>query len=81
MEFAVFSSSYTEQTATGQPWIAGDSYLQCEQEYNSFLAIYRVHPDKAKLLPEPPFGNLTDSTEHSDESVVYCFVSGPGSKH
>jgi len=79
-KFAVFSSSYTEQTATGQPWIASDSYLYCDQQYNSFLAIYSVNDDQAEELPEPPFANLTDSTDHSESSVVYCFISNPAAK-
>ena len=76
-EYAVFSSSYTAQTATGKPWVASDSYHQCDQGYNSFLAIYRVSEDNAKKLGQPPFHTLTESTDHSDASVVYCFVSEP----
>ncbi len=78
--FAVFSSSYTAQTATGTPWVAGDTYIQCDEEYNSFLAIYKVRGEDAEKLPDPPFRQLTESTDHSDTSIVYCFVSAPEDK-
>lgn len=77
VRYAVFSSSYSKQTSTGQPWVASERYLQCNAAYNSFLAIYTVDEDKALKLPEPPFFELTESTDNSEQSIVYCFVSAP----
>lgn len=77
-EFAIFSSSFSEQTATGQPWVKSQRYLGCDQAYNSFLAIYRVEGDEAiKRLSETPYGSLTDKLDNSTESTVYCFISRP----
>lgn len=78
VDFAVFSSSYSAETATGQPWVASGRYVSCDKQYNSFLAIYSVKKDKARLLPDPPYRDLTESIEYSDSSVVYCFISEPG---
>jgi hypothetical protein len=77
-EFAVFSSSFSEQTATGQPWVASLRYNGCEQPYNSFLALYRVIGESAlQALGEVPYRDLTDDVAHSTESEVYCFISRP----
>lgn len=78
VQHVVFSSSFSKQTATGQPWVAAGQYLGCNQPYNSFLAVYTVS-DQAKLaqLDTLPFARLTDSLEASDKSVVYCFFSTP----
>ena len=76
-QFAVFSSSFSRNTATGQPWIAGENYLQCDQPYNSFLAVYSVGSDERKQLSALPFKELTENLDASSQSVVYCFISSP----
>ena len=77
-EFAVFSSSFTEQTAIGQPWISARSHSGCDFPYNSFLAIYRVEGENAVAgLGPAPYARLTDDVTSSQSSHVYCFVSTP----
>ena len=77
-EFAVFSSSFSEQTATGQPWAAGKVYVNCDQTYNSFLAIYRLNDSSAVAgLKQSPYPVLLEDIEKSDDSIVYCFNSKP----
>lgn len=76
-EFAVFSSSFSEQTAVGQPWVAGDRYVGCQQAYNSFLAVYTVGADAATALGTSPYAALAEDLGKSSEAVVYCFVSKP----
>ena len=78
VEFAVFSSSFSAQTATGQPWVAGKIYVNCEQEYNSFLAIYRLNDSGAVAdFDKSPYPVLLENIENSDDSIVYCFNSKP----
>lgn len=77
-EYAVFSSSFSPQTATGQPWVAAQTFHNCDQPYNSFLAIYHVAGSDAALsLKDGPFADLTASANASDNSITYCFVSSP----
>jgi hypothetical protein len=77
-EFAVFSSSFSEQTARGQPWVAGKRYLNCDQPYNSFLAVYRVEGTAAlEKLGSTPYPALTEDGSKSTDSTVYCFMSRP----
>lgn len=75
-EYLVFSSSYSEQTATGDPWVRSDRYVGCDKPYNSFVARYRVL-GQAKLdqLGPKPFGELIDGKLESDDASVYCFTS------
>jgi hypothetical protein len=78
-EFAVFSSSFSEQTATGQPWVVSKRYIGCDQPYNSFLALYQVKNQDTTLqsLTDIPYADLTDNIAKSSMSEVYCFVSRP----
>ena len=79
-EYAVFSSSFSEQTAAGQPWVKADRYRNCDRSYNSFLAIYRVEGREALAgLGPTPYPVLVDDPEKSDHSEVYCFLSRPPS--
>lgn len=77
-EYAIFSSSYSAQTAIGRPWVAADRYLGCERPYNSFLALHRID-DPAALaeLESQAYAVLQDSADLAAESTVYCFVSKP----
>lgn len=77
-EFVVFSSSFSTQTATGQPRIAGQQYVNCEQPYNSYLAIYRVtDPAAVTALGETPYPQLLKDAGQSGDATVYCFYSKP----
>jgi len=77
-EYAVFSSSFSDQTAVGQPWVAADSYRNCDQRYNSFVAIYRVEDaERVRELGNTPYPTLADDRSISDQSEVYCFLSRP----
>ena len=77
-EYAVFSSSFSDQTAVGQPWIRANAYHHCDEAYNSFLAVYRVEGAAAvEALGATPYAALTDDPAHAAGAVVYCFVSRP----
>jgi hypothetical protein len=77
-EFVIFSSSFSEQTATGQPWVAASQYKGCDQSYNSFLVFYLIKDEKKlKVMKDIPYADLTDNITNSDESEVYCFISRP----
>ena len=77
-EYAVFSSSFSDQTAVGTPWPKAREYHRCEQAYNSFLALYRVDGASAvEGLGKTPYPTLTENPERADGSVVYCFMSRP----
>lgn len=78
-EYAVFSSSFSAQTAVGQPYVAARRYHHCDQPYNSFLAVYRVNGQEAvKALGPAPYSELIEDTERSDDATVYCFMSTHG---
>ncbi len=79
-KYAVFSSSYSEQTAVGVPWVAAKKSHDCEQDYNSFVAIYSVNgkPDGASI-EAGPYAELMESLSASQDSVVYCFLAMPPS--
>ena len=78
-EFAVFSSSYSAQTATGTPWVASRRYHQCDRPYNSFLAIYEVlDAQRLEKLGRSPYATLTHDASHANDSQVFCFVSKRG---
>ena len=80
-EYAVFSSSFSDQTAVGQPWVAARHYQGCDKTYNSFLAVYSVaDEDKSRKLGAIPYSLLTESVNNSDDSTVYCFISKPPEK-
>ena len=75
-EFVTFSSSFSEETAVGQPWVAARKYVNCDVAYNSFIAIYRVDGiDAVKALGPVPYRVVTNDIDASDESTVYCFIS------
>ena len=75
-EYLVFSSSYSEQTATGNPWVQSDRYVGCDAPYNSFLALYRVLGQaRITALGSKPFGALTEVNERADDASVYCFMT------
>ena len=77
-EFAIFSSSFSDQTAVGQPWVAALNYINCDQDYNSFLALYHIAGAAAvDSLKDIPYKQLTDDLANSTQSTVYCFVSRP----
>lgn len=77
-EFAIFSSSYSEQTATGEPWVQAEIKLGCDKPYNSFLALYTVSdPMKIERNGALPFAQLVASLEHSDSSLLFCFIAKP----
>ncbi len=77
-EYAVLSSSFSEMTASGQPWVKAQQYVGCEKDYNTFVAIYRVYGvDRVNALGSSPYGNFTDDPEAADESIVYCLYSSP----
>ena len=77
-EFVVFSSSFSSDEATGQPWVAAGSYHDCDRPYNSFLAHYRLAAGAESVNSEEvPYSKLTDDLEASEFSAVYCFSSAP----
>jgi hypothetical protein len=77
-EYAVLSSSFSEVTAVGQPWIPADRYVGCDKDYNTFVAIYRVYGTEAvNALGRTPYSVFTEDASAADESVVYCLYSSP----
>ncbi len=77
-EFAVFSSSFSEQTAVGQPWVAALTHIGCDTAYNAFLAVYRVEGEAAvEALGDIPYPTLTERNDASRASTVYCFMAKP----
>lgn len=75
LEHVVFSSSFSDMTATGTPWVAAKEVHGCDESYNAFLAIYTVQAD-ASSDAKYPFKALTDDVKNSKNSVVYCFYAG-----
>lgn len=75
LEHVVFSSSFSDMTATGTPWVAAKEVHGCDEAYNAFLAIYTVKAD-ASGDAKYPFKALTDDVKNSQNSVVYCFYAG-----
>lgn len=77
-EYLVFSSSFSEQSATGTPWVAAESAHGCDEPYNSFLAIYRVEGEEALVALGPiPYGTLTEDISRTADSRVLCFTARP----
>ncbi len=77
-EYAVLSSSFSTLTATGQPWVAANRYLHCDQPYNTFLAIYRDVDDATLAeLGAVPYPILAEGEVAPVNAVVYCFYSQP----
>ena len=77
-EFLVFSSSFSEQTAVGKPWLAAHEAYGCDEPYNSYLALYRVEGEAAvKALGPIPYPELAEEPSRSQESRVFCFMARP----
>ena len=78
LEFAVFSSSYSEQTAMGEPWVVAKKKHGCDMPYNSFLSIYTISSaEKKSNVTAVPYAKLVESLSESDDSVLYCFIARP----
>ena len=77
-EFLVLSSSFSEQTAVGMPWVAAHESYGCDQPYNTFLALYRVEGEAAvKALGPVPYPDLAENRSLSRRSRVSCFMARP----
>ena len=77
-EYLVFSSSFSDQSATGTPWVAVKSAHGCDEPYNSFVAMYRVEGEEALVALGPiPYGVLTGDLSHTKDSRVLCFMARP----
>ena len=77
-EYLVFSSSFSEQIATGRPWVAAETAHGCDEPYNSFLAMYRVEGEEALVALGPiPYGTLTEDISRTADSKVLCFMARP----
>ena len=77
-EFLVLSSSFSEQTAVGKPWLAARESYGCEAPYNTYLALYRVEGDAAvKALGPIPYPELVENVARSQDSRVLCFMARP----
>ena len=78
IEFAVFSSSYSEQTAMGEPWVVAKKKHGCDKPYNSFLSVYTISSaENKKNVTDVPYAKLVESLSESDDSVLYCFMARP----
>ena len=78
VEYLVFSSSFSEQSATGTPWVATKSVHGCDAPYNSFVAMYRVEGEEALVALGPiPYGILTEDISRTADSRVLCFMARP----
>ena len=77
-EFLVLSSSFSDQTAVGDPWLAARASYGCEEPYNTVLALYRVEGDAAvKALGPIPYPQLAEDLDLSQDSRVFCFIARP----
>lgn len=77
-EFLVFSSSYSEQTAVGTPWLAARETYGCDRPYNSYYGFYRVEGESAvKALGPIPYPDLAEDPSRSQHSHVACFMARP----
>ena len=77
-EFLVLSSSFSDQTAVGEPWLAARASYGCEKPYNTLLALYRVEGDAAvKALGPIPYPQLAENLDLSQDSRVFCFIARP----
>ncbi len=77
-EFLVLSSSFSDQTAVGKPWVAAREAHGCEEPYNTFVALYRVEGDAAvKALGPIPYPELVENLSRSRDSRVFCFLARP----
>ena len=77
-EFLVFSSSYSEQTAVGKPWLAAREAHGCDKPYNTYLGLYRVEGEAAVMALGPiPYPDLVEDVSRSHHSHVACFMAHP----
>ena len=77
-EFLVFSSSFSEQTAVGKPWVAAREAYGCDEPYNTYLALYRVEGEAAvKSLGPIPYPDLAEGVTRSQHSHISCFMARP----
>ncbi len=77
-EFLVFSSSFSQQTAVGKPWLAAREAYGCDEPYNTYLALYRVEGEAAvKALGPIPYPDLAEDLSRSQHSHVSCFMARP----
>lgn len=77
-EFLVLSSSFSDQTAVGEPWLAARAAYGCKEPYNTFLALYRIEGDAAvKALGPIPYPQLAENLDLSQDSRVFCFIARP----
>lgn len=77
-EFLVLSSSFSDQTAVGDPWLAARASYGCGEPYNTVLALYRVEGDAAvKALGPIPYPQLAEDLSLSRDSRVFCFIARP----
>ena len=77
-EFLVFSSSFSEQTSVGKPWLAAREAYGCDEPYNTYLAFYRVEGEAAvKSLGPIPYPDLVEDLSLSHRSHVFCFMARP----
>ena len=77
-EFLVVSSSFSDQTAVGEPWVAAREAFGCDRPYNTFVAWYRVVGEAAvKALGPIPYPDLADDSARSGSSWVSCFMARP----
>jgi hypothetical protein len=78
VEYALFSSSFSAQTAVGNPWVSAQDYRHCEQPYNAFLAVYQVKDSTALTPLGPiPYPLLAEGKGEPEKAVVYCFYAEP----
>ena len=74
----MFSSSYSEQTAVGKPWLAAREAYGCDRPYNAYLGLYRVEGEAAvKALGPIPYPDLAEDVSRSRHSHVSCFMAHP----
>ncbi len=79
-EFLVLSSSFSEQTAIGTPWLAAHEVYGCDTSYNTYLAFYQVKGEKTvKALGPIPYESLAENLSNSQHSWISCFQSAPSS--
>ena len=77
-EFLVLSSSFSEQTAVGKPWLAAREAYGCDEPYNTYFAFYRVEGEAAvKSLGPIPYPDLAEDLSLSHHSRVFCFMARP----
>jgi len=77
VELVLFSSSYSRVTDTGKPWVQATEHHNCDEPYNSFLAIYELESALVAELPDPPYWQVGENPADASSASVYCFMSQP----